>query len=200
MCFFTFFSCVKKEKKVIQEKKSKTLLSVVKEHNDVLKIKSNFSKEIENWKELKALDNFIERFKKASPNEILSNALELESLVKSLIDSVNPPLFNSPSFNTRVNILYNESLRLSDMTFISVINAEEVHHQTDNIINSFSAINSKINSLLTKKQFEDAIEVNVDFIGLDSTKIDSVSRKSINSKKNDELLNLKKRKIKKFIN
>ncbi len=44
---------------------------------------------------------------------------------------------------------------------------------------AFSAVNSKVNTLFTKKRFEDAIEIDVKYIGLDSTKIDSVSKKSV---------------------
>ena len=65
------------------------------------------------------------------------------------------------------------------MTTMPSINAEEVNYQTEKIIGAFSAVNSKVNSILSKKRFEDAIEVDVKFIGLDSTKLDSVSKKSV---------------------
>ena len=52
-------------------------------------------------------------------------------------------------------------------------------------MNAFSAVNSKVNSILLKKGFEDDIDLDIDYIGLDSTKIDSVSRKSINTKLED---------------
>jgi hypothetical protein len=194
LCFILFFSCLKKEQDSLDNETQKPLLSVVKKHEDLIKIESSFTQEIENWNELKALDNFILRFKKASPNEVLSNALELKSLVSSLKDSVKPSLFEIPSFNTRVNILYNETLRLADMTFIPAIKADQVNMQTDKIINTFSAVNSKINTILTKKRFEDAIKVNVDFIGLDSTKIDSVSKKSIKKELYERALDKSKKK------
>ena len=164
----------------MQKQEIKSLLSVVKNYNVAEKVNPLFMKDIEDWEELKAVDNFLSRFKKASPNEILSNALELKELVQSLKDGIKPPLFENASFNTRVNILQNETLRLSDMTFIPAIKAEEVTMQTDKIMNAFSAVNSKVNSILLKKGFEDDIDLDIDYIGLDSTKIDSVSRKSIN--------------------
>lgn len=179
MVFVVFFSCDKKKVAVVQKQEIKSLLSVVKDYNVAEKVNPLFVKDIEDWKELKAVDNFLSRFKKASPNEILSNALELKELVQSLKDSIKPPLFENASFNTRVNILQNETLRLSDMTFIPAIKAEEVTMQTAKIMNAFSAVNSKVNSILLKKGFEDDIDLDIDYIGLDSTKIDSVSRKSI---------------------
>ena len=174
------FSCDKKQANSKQEQDAvKPLLSVINEYSSIIKIDTAFSKNIEEWEELKTVGEFLSRFKKVSPNEILSNALELKELVKSLTDSIHPQLFNTGSFNARVNILYNESLRLADMTTIPSINAEEVNYQAEKIIGAFSAVNSKVNSILSKKRFEDAIEVDVKFIGLDSTKLDSVSKKSV---------------------
>ena len=185
MVFVIFFSCDKKKVGVVQKQEIKSLLSVVKNYNFAEKVNPLFIKDIEDWEELKAVDNFLSRFKKASPNEILSNALELKELVQSLKNGIKPPLFENASFNTRVNILQNETLRLSDMTFIPAIKPEEVTMQTDKIMNAFSAVNSKVNSILLKKGFEDDIDLDIDYIGLDSTKIDSVSRKSINTKLED---------------
>lgn len=190
-----FFSCDKKKQDTSQEQDSKPLLSVPKEFGITVKVDAAFLKDIEEWQELKAVDSFLKRFKKASPNEVLSNALELESLVKSLKDSVKPSLFNVLAFKARINILHNETLRLSDMTFIPAIKATEVNVQTAKIISAFSAVNSKVNTILLKKRFEDAIEVDVKFIGLDSTQIDSVSKKAINKKFEKRLLNEKNSKL-----
>jgi hypothetical protein len=52
-----------------------------------------------------------------------------------------------------------------------------------------------VNTILLKKHFEDAIEVDVKFIGLDSTQIDSVSKKAINKKFERSLLNKKKSRL-----
>lgn len=177
-----FFSCNQKKQESGPKEEKKPLLSVVHEFDSTEKINGSFLKEIEDWEELRSVDHFLERFKKVSANEVLSNALELESLVKSLRDSVKPQLFDIPSFNARINILHNETLRLSDMTFIPAIKAEEVNTQTAKIISAFSAVNAKVNTILSKKRFEDAIEIDLKYIGLDSTKIDSVSKKTINTK------------------
>ena len=187
--FVIFFSCNGKKKQNLQKQDVKPLLSVVKEYGVAEKVDTLFLKEVEDWAELKAVDNFLLRFKKVSPNEVLSNALELEGLVKSLKDSVKPVLFDVPSFIVRVHILHNETLRLSDMTFIPAINAAEVNLQTEKIISAFSGVNSKVNTILSKKRFEDAIDVDVNFIGLDSTKIDSISKKAINLKLKENLQN-----------
>lgn len=174
------FSCNKKQEQTKLAEDAKPLLSVVKEYSSIKEINPVFYKEIENWKELNAVNDFLKRFQKVSANEVLSNALELEALVKNLKDSVTPELFNNASFHTRVNIFYNETLRLSDMTTIPAIQATEVHVQTNKVINAFSAVNAKVNTALSKKRFEDEIDIDITFIGLDSTKMDSVTRKTVN--------------------
>lgn len=180
-------SCAKDEKVAEQKQDSKLLLSVVNENSSVETIDNIFRIEVENWEELNTLEVFLKRFKKASSNEILSNALELETLAKSLIDSIKPELFNIPSLNARINIFYNETLRLSDMSAIPAIKAEEVFEETEKIIKSFSAINAKINTILIKKRFEEEITVDVKYIGLDSTRIDSVSKRTINERMQQKL-------------
>lgn len=191
----SLFSCDKKKQNTNPEQDTKPLLSVVKEYKAAEKVNATFLKDVEDWQELKAVDDFLARFKKASPNEVLSNALELKTLVKSLKDSIKPTLFNVPSFKTRINILNNETLRLADMTFIPAIKAVEINEQTEKILSAFSAVNSKVNTILTKKRFEEAIDVDVSFIGLDSTKIDSVSKKSIKNKLESNAENLKNSKL-----
>ena len=81
------------------------------------------------------------------------------------------------------------------MTFIPAIKAVEINEQTEKILSAFSAVNSKVNTILTKKRFEEAIDVDVSFIGLDSTKIDSVSKKSIKNKLESNAENLKNSKL-----
>jgi len=183
-------SCNKKQESTIQQKDTKPLLSIENEFSSVKRINPVFINDIEEWKELNAIDNFLERFKKASPKEVLSNAIELKGLVESLKDCVKPALFKVTSFDARINIFYNETLRLADMTTIPAIQAKEVNRQTEKIIDAFSSVNAKINTILTKKRFEDEIEIDVKFIGLDSTKMDNFSRKSVNEnqdlKKNDK--------------
>lgn len=180
LCFvLTLESC---KKQVITDNENKTeqaLLSVVQSFKKPDDIMPQYKKEVENWTHYRNLASFMERFEKASANEVLSNAMELENMVKTLKDSVNPKPFDFDALKARINILHNESLRLSDMTNIPAITTTEVIEQTKKTINAYSSINSKINTILTKKKFEDAVQIDVKYIGLDSTKIDSVSRKTL---------------------
>lgn len=182
---FIFFSCGNKQQESTESTQTKPVLSVVKEHKSAESIQPDFLKNVENWQELKSLNSFLKKFKKASPNEVLSNALELRDLVRGLKDSVKPTVFEIPSFNARINILNNEVLRLADLTFIPAITTEEINDQVDKTIVAFSAVNVKINTILSKKRFEDAIDINLDFIGIDSTKMDSISKKTIHDRKKE---------------
>ena len=143
-------------------------------------ITSDIEKEVEKWESYRSLNRFMNRFTNATPEEILSNALELRDLVKSAKFSKNiPEIFDVPPIRARFNILYNQTLRLADMTFIPAITADAVIQENEKILLSFSSINSRFISILSKKRFEDEIEIDMNAIGLDSTKMDSISKKTI---------------------
>lgn len=181
-------SCGRNKKNILKITPEKPTLSIAKEHIALEEVQPVFEKEVANWQELKMVHSFLKKFEKVSPNEALSNALELRDLVVSLKDSIKPEIFEIPSFKARMNVLHNETLRLADLTLIPAITPEEINSQIDRIIAAFSAINSKINTLLSKKRFEDEITIKIDYIGIDSSKIDSVSKKSISLKKKNKLV------------
>jgi len=174
----------------------KPLLSVKQNHLIVRKVFAKYDKEIEGWKAYQNLQSFIGQFQKITPNEALSNALELRDLTKALKDSVKPKIFENNAFKSRVNVLYTEALRLADMTYIPAIKAKEVNSQIDKVLSSYNALNQKINTVFTQKLFEDGIDFDDAYVGIDTTKIDSVSKINLNKHQiNDSLLVKKKYKI-----
>ena len=52
----------------------------------------------------------------------------------------------------RLNVFHNETLRLADMSTIPVITEDEVRFTNNKIIESFSALNSKLNNLNRREQ------------------------------------------------
>ncbi len=172
-----FCSTRNQETEKLPIKKAK--LSIAITHKTPINIEEPFLENIENWKEYKLLEEFAVKFYRTSPNEALSNALEMKSLVTSLKDSIKPTIFNTPSFNARINVLFSEAERLADITFIPAIKTVEINEQVEKILNAFSALNAKINTVLSQKKFEDAIGVSSSFIGLDTTKMDRISRKTV---------------------
>lgn len=188
LVLFVFtFSCQNNEEKNA-EKKPKALMSIAKMHTATENVLSTYLKEVKDWNELQDIDSFFVKFRKITPNEALSNAIELKDLIKRLKDSVKPEKFKIPSLTARINILYNEALRLADLTRIGAIKAPEVNTQLDKTMEAFSNINTKINSILAKIRFENEIDIDVTFIGLDTTKMDTFFNKPINQIKEVNLL------------
>jgi hypothetical protein len=190
------FSCQNNEGKDTV-KKPKPLMSIAEMHTATENVLSTHLKEVKDWNELQDIDSFFVKFRKITPNEALSNAIELKDLIKHLNDSV-PEKFKIPSLTARINILYNEALRLADLTRIGAIKAQEVNTQVDKTMAAFSNINTKINSILAKIRFENEIDIDVTFIGLDTTKMDTFFNKPINQIKEVNLLKSIKRKPEKI--
>lgn len=186
------FSCENSKKETIKNRQEKPKRSVVTKHVGLKNVNPEFKKNIENWQDLQTVTLFIKKFENVSPNEALINALELRDLVTSLKENEIPEFFDIPSFHARLNVLHNETLRLADLTLIPAITSQEVNLQINKTIAAFSSVNSKINTIYSKKRFEDAIDIKIDHLGIDSTMMDSVSKKSIKFKKRKKFIDKKK--------
>lgn len=174
------FSCSDKQKvtdttKIVE----KPTFSTPKKHTSLVQVNPDVTEVIESWEELKAVNSFVKKFENVSPREALTNALELRDLVKSLKDSLMPKILDHPSFYARVNVLHNETLRLSDLTRIPAITADDISLQINKTIAATNAVNSKITTVLKQKRFEEEVEVDLDRIGIDSIKINDVTKNSI---------------------
>lgn len=159
LIFFIVFcvSCGKKTQKVEEKPTTTAEFSTTKKHMIPVSIKASNEKEIVSWEYYTTVRTFLQKFQNATPNEALGNALELTSLVKALKDSVKPEMFRTRSLNARINLLENEALRLSDMTKISAIKAAEVNAQIDKVLQAFSSLNSKINTVYLQQNLSDDI-------------------------------------------
>ena len=167
-------------------------MSVEEMHTPTENVLPIHLKEVKDWNALQDIDSFFVKFRKITPNEALSNAIELKDLIKRLNDSVKPKKFKIPSLTARINILYNEALRLADLTRIGAIKAQEVNTQVDKTMDAFSNINTKINTILAKIRFENEIDIDVTFIGLDTTRMDAFFKKPIKQIKEVKEVNLLK--------
>ena len=165
-------------------------MSVEEMHTPTENVLPIHLKEVKDWNALQDIDSFFVKFRKITPNEALSNAIELKDLIKRLNDSVKPKKFKIPSLTARINVLYNEALRLADLTRIGAIKAQEVNTQVDKTMDAFSNINTKINTILAKIRFENEIDIDVTFIGLDTTRMDAFFKKPIKQIKEVKEVNL----------
>jgi len=156
---FAFTSC----KKTIQtpdEDFVKTEMSIAVKHKKASTLSKLAASKIENWQEYTNLNEFLIQFENISPDEALNLANELSSLTKSLKDSIkNVPDLKNNAVTARINVLENETLRLKDMTKIPAIRHNEINTQIDKILLIFGSFNEKVNTLYTKKQFDEEIDL-----------------------------------------
>ena len=157
ICALFFLSC--NDGKINSKQAiKKPQLSQIKKHVKISKIHAKYQTEIEEWQEYENLSVFLNQFATISPNDVLNNSRELNDLAKNLVDSLKPVIFETPAFNARVNLLYNQTLRLFDMSSIPAIKANEVNNHIDKVLNAFSSINSKINTTLKQRELELSVE------------------------------------------
>ncbi len=173
--------------------------SRVKKHNQVSKIQSKFEMDIDSWIEYENLAIFLQQYTAISPNDALNNSRELNDITKSIIDSVQPQFLATAAFKARLNLLYNETLRLYDMSSIPAIKATEVNHQVANILNAFSSVNFKINTILTQSELEKNI-TEPDFKRNipENLNINSSNTYKTPIKKNQSIIKVEKRRKKEF--
>lgn len=172
------FSCKNSQEEQITTTQ-KPLLSIAKKHPLPVTIKSGYEKNIESWEEYQSLKSFLERYVSISPNDALNNALELKLFVEGIKSTSRPKVLNIDPFNARVHLLYNEVLRLADMTYISAITPKEVNEQVAKVLEAYAAVNRKINAIYARKDFENSVETNAFFMGIDTSKIGRMSIKSM---------------------
>ena len=132
--------------------------NVAQNHQKVMDLDKTASKEVDNWQEYRSLNDFLDQYQSISPNEALNNSKELNDLVRSLKDSVNPDFLETRAFNARVNLLHNETLRLFDMSYITSIKNEEVNEQVEKVLETFSALNLKINTILKQQELDRLVD------------------------------------------
>lgn len=124
----------------------------------------NTKKAIESWKEYQSVDAILTNFYAISNAEALSNAQELNGLVISLRDSIRDEKLMTPPVKVRINILHNECLRLNDMASIPAIAPEEVKATIQRVLDAFSSLNAKLNSLYSIDELEGELKLDPDFL------------------------------------
>lgn len=114
--------------------------------------------EVENWEEYQKLNDFLAQYKNITMRDALFNAKDLANLAQQLKDSIRIEKFKIPSVKIRLNVLHNETLRLADMAEIKTISEQEVIEENENILNAFSALNLKINNLISQENLNSDVD------------------------------------------
>jgi len=109
---------------------------------------------VQDWNEYLTIDDLLDDFYSITTDDALLKARSLSERAQELKDSIRIQAFDRPDIKIRLNVLYNNTLRLADMENISSIETQEIKTEITNILNAFSAINSKINNLTSQKYLE----------------------------------------------
>jgi len=112
---------------------------------------------VENWPEYITLDEIMSDYYTITNDEALRKAKDLSNYTQYLRDSIRIDDLDRPDVKIRLNVLHNISLRLADMETIKTIKPEEITLEVTNILNAFSAVNSKINNILVQKNLENEL-------------------------------------------
>ena len=145
-------SCNKTVSKKNTEITKDTIISnTTKVNHQIAKLNPKAKKLVENWDEYQKIDELLKQYQNISANDALLNANELSGLSLQLRDSIRIEKLNNSSVKIRLNVLYNETLRLADMETIQTISEAEVFEENDNILNAFSSLNLKINNLVNQE-------------------------------------------------
>lgn len=133
--------------------------------------------ELSTWKEYNDVDEFVITYYNISVTEALNNADELTGLVKLMKDSIRIESLKKDDVIARFNVLHNETLRLADMATITSISDEEVIKEVTQILELYSAVNSKINTIYRAIELQNLLEVDTETpIELEGEKLDEMKR------------------------
>ena len=89
----------------------------------------------------------------------MSYSEELAELIQAMKDTVRVEKLKELNITARFNVLHNEALRLADMSTISSIKEEEVKEEVSKILEIYSAVNSKINTIYKVEELQNLLEV-----------------------------------------
>ena len=147
----------------------------VSENSDSLKINSNrivgtigeilipkAKKAVSEWKEYNNVDGFMMKYYNISNSEALDYAEELSELVLLMKDTIRVDKLKGLDVMARFNVLHNETLRLADMANIPSILNEEVKEEVLKIIEIYTGLNSKINTIYKAEALQNSLEVDTE--------------------------------------
>lgn len=119
-------------------------------------------KAVSEWKEYRDVDEFMIKYYNISSSEALNYAEELSGLVQLMKDSIRVEKLKGLNVRARFNVLHNETLRLADMATIPSISSEEVREEVVKIVEVYSAVNSKINTIYKAEELQNSLEIDTE--------------------------------------
>ncbi|MCK0130067.1 hypothetical protein MWU59_01000 [Flavobacteriaceae bacterium F08102] len=158
LCLYLQFSCSQKQENASDKTNQLTeeIDSLKQQHiRNLSELLSPESRElVASWKSYQQLDQLIDKFYTYSVQEVLYSSSELANATQLLKDSISINRLKEIDVLTRLDVLNNSALRLKDMASITSISAEEVNQETQEMLNAFGALNSKINNITQQEKLE----------------------------------------------
>lgn len=156
LLFIYLSSCTNKKQQVLESQTKQVVKTDNKKSTNSIgeTLTPEAKKLVEDWNEYITIDELLSDYYSITTDDALLNAKSLSERAQELKDSIRIPAFDRPDIKIRLNVLYNHTLRLADMDNISSIEIQEVKTEISNILDAFSAINSKINNLTNQQYLE----------------------------------------------
>ena len=149
----TLASCKKESSEIPQVYQENVAeANFIKSETAIIKLEPKSQELVKNWSEYQKVSELVSSYQEITLSDALLNSAELEELARHLKDSIRVDKLNVPAVRMRLNVFHNETLRLADMSTIPVITEDEVRFTNNKIIESFSALNSKLNNLNRREQ------------------------------------------------
>lgn len=99
------------------------------------------------WDTFNMLTEMVERYTSITKSQALTSAKEISNMTKDIIDMVQIDLLDRPDMMIYFNVLHNQALRLDDMATIQSISDDEVRAEVLKLLEAFSSVNDKMNSI-----------------------------------------------------
>lgn len=158
MIMAVLLSCKNKQKKEMQEYSSQFETgSIIKSDESIVALNLKSEELVAAWPEYQKFADFVGQYQEIALSDALLNSAELSEMAKQLKDSIRVESLKIPSVKMRLNVLHSETMRLADMATIPTISEDAVVTENNNVIQAFSALNLKINTINSMEKLNDEI-------------------------------------------
>lgn len=158
MIMVVLHSCKNKQKEEMQEYSSQFETgSMIKSDKSIVPLNLKSKELVASWPEYQKFADFVGQYQEIALSDALLNSAELSEMAKQLKDSIRVESLKIPSVKMRLNVLHSETMRLADMATIPTISEDAVVTENNNVIQAFSALNLKINTINSMEKLNDEI-------------------------------------------
>lgn len=158
MIMAVFLSCKNKEKQEMEEYSSQFEAGeTIKSDKSIVPLNPKSKELVAPWPEYQKFAEFVGQYHEITMSDALLNSAELSVMAQQLRDSIRVESLKIPSIKMRLNVLHSETMRLADMATIPTITEASVLKENNNIIQAFSALNLKINTINSMEKLNEEI-------------------------------------------